>query len=255
MKNFKAYTLLEVLVVMSIMLILLGVGLMSYTVFAETTQYNQDVANFENDILLIQRAAMLLERDPDERWLYGLGIDLGPLYQGTTYEYGTYRYFKWCSEFDDFGDERTTGPYPNYDGENGDLLNELIPNYSWAAGSCDKGVVGASQTLMVLDQYGSGRLNLDPKKVSIPPVLDGREIRYIVFEAVTGRTFFYARGGRRLDDTDMAIVFNKRFGSSHTLIIRELTGRTESYSFSELDLEGLGRIDDGDIIFDAAQPI
>ncbi|HCC67893.1 TPA: hypothetical protein DEP90_01605, partial [Patescibacteria group bacterium] len=182
MKNLKGYTLMEVLVVMIIMIILLSVGMYSYMSFAETTKFNQDVANIQNDILVLQRAAMFFERDSDEYWLYGLGIDFSGVQDGN----GTYTFFKWCSEFPDFGDIKTRSEYPNYDPEYPlSLNNGNIPTFV-SSGSCK---AGNTNKLLSLSEYGNGKFNLE-EDVSI----SGGQ--YLLFEAVSGKAFIYDTNGQ-----------------------------------------------------------
>ncbi|KUK75818.1 MAG: Prepilin-type cleavage/methylation, N-terminal, partial [candidate division WS6 bacterium 34_10] len=72
MKKVKAYTLMEMLIVMSIMIIVLSLGVYSYIAYIETTKYNQDVANLQSDITAMQRASMLFKKDADDGWVYGV---------------------------------------------------------------------------------------------------------------------------------------------------------------------------------------
>jgi prepilin-type N-terminal cleavage/methylation domain-containing protein len=221
MKNLKAYTLLEVLVVMSIMVILMGLSLGAYASFTETTKFNQDIADLQNDILVIQRAAMLLDREPDEDWIYGIGIDFEDVYIGN----GTYEFFKWCSEFEEFGNVRTKSQYPSYDPEHEESTgNGTIPNPTLLAeGDCTT----ESNRLTKLSGYGSGNLNLKDD-VSIPEN-GSNHIRFLLFESVTGRAFLYWSDGTRVtkEAGDLTIVFSKNYGESKELIVENLTGRTK----------------------------
>lgn len=222
MKILKAYTLMEVLVVMSIMTILLGTGMYAYTSFSETTKYNQDIANIQNDIMVIQRASMLLDKDPDENWLYGVGIDFGGVING----YGTYTFFKWCSEFNDFGDVKTKSEYPNYDPDDISNENGDIPTGSYVSNACNN--VGTESILAPLDGYGAGNLNLD-EEVSI---IGDVKPRFLLFESVSGRAFVYDEEGNRIDD-NIQILFNKNSGDQNILVIKNLTGRTELSKIEE----------------------
>jgi type II secretory pathway pseudopilin PulG len=213
MKKFKAYTLLEMLVVMTIMIILLGVGFGAYTSFTETTKFNEDVSNLQSDILIIQRASMLLERDPNENWVYGLGIDLGSVNEGS------YDFFKWCSEFTHFGSPETRAQYPAYvEGESDGILP--VPTGSYPDQSeCPYGA--ADDSLLLLSGYSGGVMNL---KGSIE-ISDS--VRFILFESVSGRVFFYDGFGNRIDGSDLNITFRKNYGPDKTLEIKTLTGRTK----------------------------
>ncbi len=211
MEKIRAYTLMEMFIVMTIMVILLSVGIYSYASFAKTTQFNQDVADIQNDVLIMQRAAMLFEKDPDEYWLYGIGIDFEDLSSGD----GKYSFFKWCSEYPDFGGVRTKSEYPNYD-----------PAYSFSETNgniptgISEGTCNGAMKLVKLSGYGVGNLNLD-EDVSIA---NGR---FLLFEAVSGRAFIYDSSGVLVNDANIEITLDKRVGDIHVLVIKNLTGRIE----------------------------
>ena len=221
MKKLRAYTLLEVLVVMIIMIIIMALGISAYVSFGEMTKFNQDVANVQNDILVLQRAAMFFEKDPEEYWIYGIGID----FTGVAEDEGTYVFFKWCSEFEDFGDLKTTGKYPYFDPE--DLENDgKIPTTISEGSLCTE---DNADKLLSLSAYGQGDLKLK-EDVSITGG------QFILFEAVSGRAFVYDENGNLIrindstipvEDRDIRLVFNKNVGDNQTLVIRNLTGRTE----------------------------
>jgi len=213
MKRLRAYTLLEVLVVMSIMIILLGLAFSSYASFTEATKFNQDVANLQSDIVILQRAAMLLERDPDEYWIYGLGIDFSGVENGN----GEYTFFKWCSEFTDFGDEKTKGEYPYYIDSEDPFDGQIPLNISGT--TCD---IAKADELANLTKYGKGNLNLK-ERVSI-----NSDIQFLLFESVSGRAFLYTNEGMRVDPTvNLEINFEKNFGQEKTLTVQNRTGRTK----------------------------
>jgi len=112
-KKYSAYTLMELLVVMSIFMIFGTMSLGSFTGLQNTVKINEYMLNMEQNIRLVQRSAMLLERSVHERWIYGLGVDFTQTaVDGTV---GQYEVFKWCSPFNDYGDVRTTSDFPDYD--------------------------------------------------------------------------------------------------------------------------------------------
>jgi type II secretory pathway pseudopilin PulG len=221
MKKLKAYTLMEMLVVMTIMIILLSVGFTAYASFTETTKYNQDVADLEQDIIIIQRAAMLLERDSDEDWIYGLGIDFSGLRGDASARTGEYTFFKWCSEVSEFGAPRTRARYPRYI-EGDSSINGIMPTVvSGTSTKCDAGL----NELVPLTGYGTGDLSLQ-EDVSI-----SSDIRFLLFESVSGRAFLYDTGGNLLNpNVDLEIHFSKNFGDAKVLQIENLTGRTKVYT-------------------------
>ena len=207
MRKFSAYSLLEVLLVMSIIILILGVGIASYMSLAEATRFNEDVANLEHDILLTQRASMLLKRAPNERWLYGIGIDLSKISEGK------YTFFKWCSPYNDFGNDDTRAPVPT---KNGTVAN--LPLSSVAI-SCPKNPSVERDELLYIEEYGVGKLNLRNK-------ISTGSVSYILFESVSGKAFMYnAQGG--LINQDLNIVFNRSRGRRHTLNVKQFSGRTK----------------------------
>jgi type II secretory pathway pseudopilin PulG len=233
MKKIKAYTLMEMLVVMSIMIIILAIGLSSYAAYIETTKYNQDVSNLQQDILNAQRASMLLKREEDDGWLYGVGIDFGGMMY--TNRNGTYKVFKWCSGYPTYGHPKTTGKYPNFNESTGGSNGMPNPNFiNYGVSSCsdvDPDVL-PNGALVQFSSYGLGRLNL----------ADDVEVtggRFLLFESVTGRAFIFDDAGS-LVNADLAITFDKRRGTTNILEVENLTGRTKLSSTGDFTYDGGG---------------
>lgn len=218
MKKIKAYTLMEMLVVMSIMIILLAVGFNAYASFTETTKYNQDVNNLQQDILIIQRAAMLLERDASENWPYGIGIDFNGIRSGT----GEYKFFKWCSVYSDFGSPPTRGQYPHFVQDSADFEGNMSnPILSEDTSSCVGLGGGATDDILIpLTGYSSKNLSLG-EDVSITS-----DIRFLLFESVSGRAFVYDVSGNRIEE-NLEILFEKNFGPNKILQVDYLIGRSK----------------------------
>lgn len=212
---------MEMLIVMSIMIILLALGFNSYASFTETTKFNQDVANLQNDILVLQRASMLLERKPTEYWIYGVGIDFG----GVMSRNGEYTFFKWCSQFEDFGDPLTKGEFP---ADDPDIQSDgalPIPSANSTARKCD---IGTINTSVPLGGYMNHKLALkDDVRIK-------SDIRFLLFESVSGRAFLYKSDGTRVD-ADLEIVFMKNYGQHKTLTVNNLTGRTKITEYIKED--------------------
>jgi hypothetical protein len=156
---------------------------------------------------------MLMERNDEEDWIYGLGIDLGGIENSS----GTYKFFKWCSPYSDFSNTMAKEEYPN--GEEGMTLTDRSTTDEYRC--INTGVAEQDNKLVNLLGYGYGALNL---KEDI--YIEGSNIRYIVFESVSGRTFMYDSGGLRVD-SDLEIRFDKNFGTSKILTVKNLTGRTK----------------------------
>lgn len=198
-KKYPAYTLLELLVVMSILGIL---GTMSFSAFGSlqnTVKMNEYVLTIEQDVRSVQRAAMLLQRTPGERWLYGLGIDFGDMKDS-----GDYTVFKWCSPFDDYGNILTKSNLPAYNPSkilglgtgHGTDKNGEMPMDRILRGSCGTDV---SSSLSILSGYD--KTTRTPISTINRTAIDTKVPRYVIFESVSGRTFFYDELGGLLNYT------------------------------------------------------
>lgn len=187
MERYRGFTLVEMLLVMAIFIIVMAIGISSFSGVRDSSLTNELTLTIAQDIRDVQRSAMLLDRDRNERWLYGIGIDLSQI--GTT---GTYSTFKWCSRDDNYGDSlETKGEVPNYNpsyllnnGTNGKLLTGSGDNLD----SCPKGT--NVQGLLSLGKKVQSQ-NYDSTYLCFPEP----QVRYIVFEAVSGRAFFYDVNG------------------------------------------------------------
>lgn len=237
--KYQAYTLLELLVVMGIIAILAGMSFASFGGLQNTVKMNEYSLTLEQDIRSVQRAAMLLQRDPNEKWLYGLGMDLTNM---ATTE-GQYKVFKWCSPYDNYGDIKTTSLFPNYDPSNslkiGDTVsgekNAYLPvpqNSSYALTSCDSTLTVSH--LRTLLGYESTSL---PPESNITVKVGDSTAGYVVFEAVSGKTFFYGVNGELLNyqpdgklidspnALEIIITPVGKTAKAHKLIISNLSGK------------------------------
>lgn len=195
--KYSAYTLMELLIVLTIFSIL---GAMSFSAFGNlqnTVKMNEYALTLEQDVRSVQRAAMLLQRDSGEKWLYGLGIDFGAMGDS-----GEYTVFKWCSPFSDYGDILTKSSLPAYTpsktlGSVG-AMNELngYLTVTSIGGSCGS---DASSSLSILPGYDKSTKT--PKSTIEITLVDGRTPRFVVFESVSGRAFFYDTQGVLLNYT------------------------------------------------------
>lgn len=193
-KRYSAFTLIEMLVVMIILIVIGSLSYAAYQDMQTTIRLNEYASVLEENIRRVQREAMLLKREPGEGWIYGLGIDFS-----NAEKEGEYKVFKWCAEGMDYGGPETTSDIPGYDfskpygDTNGVLPSRLSPN-----SSC-KGVPRRIE----LKGYDIG---LKPPKATIglssnKAVMDltpGYEpyIHYILFESVTGRAFYYSNSSQ-----------------------------------------------------------
>lgn len=246
-KKYSAFTLLELLIVMSIITTLLTMSLSSFGGLRNTIRMNEYLLNLEQDIRGVQRAAMLLEKDPKENWIYGLGIDFTKIGDGE----GEYKMFKWCSRFSDYGDITTRSTLPNFippehpsfvplnlDG-NGSLPISSAVEGDFPSGLCETELEGNPNTLYSLSGYAKPMS--PPASVVTFPEGDAR---YVLFESVSGRTFFYDKDGKLLNyDSDgnprsavdivhLTIQFKPLTGTGkpRRITIANLSGKIEIYT-------------------------
>jgi len=197
-RKYKAFTLLEMVVVLGIIILLGTISIFSLSAFRNTSMLRESTANFTLDLQDTQRAAMYLRRDIGERWLYGIGIDLGSFNQAGGNDYTI---FRWCSQFDDFdpnGSIEMNSEFPNYDPEESlSSSNGNMPNIS--------GTITKNDTCYLCEgSYCQSELRIDSKdqltyidqqiQITISQI-NGQTPRYILFEAVSGRAFFYNEYG------------------------------------------------------------
>lgn len=234
-KNSKCrgFTLVEMLIVMSIIIILMALSFVAYQRLQTTVRLNEYTNNFEQNIRKVQRDAMLLEKKPNSRWVYGLGIELKNINKPGTF--GEYKTFKWCSPFADYGDDvRTRSIVPNYDSSsdisstNGNINTEGIQKVDCTIGT-------QTSVLSEYSLYGDSRVGTSidtwPPKSTItlsafPYYADQNKINaanvgYILFEAVTGRAFFYTADGK-LVNTDLK---GNPLSNAQNLVIRIVPDR------------------------------
>lgn len=228
--KYTAFTLIEMLVVMGIMMTLMGMTFTSFYGLQDTVKMNEYMLNMEQDIRSVQRASMLLERNTEENWLYGLGIDFSKLDQD-----GKYTTFKWCTPFKDYGDASTRGKVPGYREGDGTLNGAKLPVGDIKTGLC----TGPDDTLKILPGYTT--------ELTVPKsmVQFNSSVRYVVFESVTGRAFFYNGDGEllnysmvdgqvviegdptKLEELDFTIT-SLGAAAPRRLVIHHLSGRIEA---------------------------
>lgn len=243
-KKYIAYTLVEMLIVMSVVIIMMSMSFASFNGLQNTIKMNEYILTLEQNVRNVQRAAMLLERKSGENWIFGLGIDLSKVNEDTGK--GTYRVFKWCSPFSDYGDITTKSFLPSFNpsagysigtalsfGQNGYL--PLPPSTPFTKSICTNDGSGRS-SIAGLAGYETS-LTPPKGKILLPKTEGGREFRYIVFESVSGRTFFYDQDGKIInyDGKGISVQSPKNF----TLTIEPIRGGLKK----EITVENLsGRI-------------
>jgi type II secretory pathway pseudopilin PulG len=235
---------MELLVVMAIFAVL---GAMSFSAFGglqNTVKMNEYALTVEQDVRSVQRAAMLLQRNSNEKWLYGVGIDFGAI---NTNHDGEYTVFKWCSPFYDYGDILTRSNLPAYNPARqlgyvlGTERNGYISNITNPiASSCS---AGASSSLSV--QGGYDKSTKTPVSEITITQINGVTPRFVIFESVSGRAFFYDTSGALLNYTSegvlqdnpapfvITIVPESTSVGTRVIKIDNLSGKVSSYTLNE----------------------
>lgn len=195
--------------------------------------------SLEQDIRAVQRSAMLLERNTDEKWVYGLGIDFSQVNEDS----GVYKMFKWCSPFEDYGDVTTKSGLPAYDpSEN---VGVLLTSGSMA-GESNATLPSGGGILLQSTCNGAGSelrtLSGYDRSVRLPAsdIVLG-DVQYILFESVSGRAFFYDLDGNILNyhnegvivGPDSLVHFTMQItphkgASGRTITVKHLSGKIDT---------------------------
>lgn len=229
---------------LGIFAVLSGMTFSSFSGLQNTVKMNEYVLTLEQDIRYVQRAAMLLERSSDEKWVYGLGIDFGSMSDD-----GKYTIFKWCSPFSDYGNIATRSELPAYD-PNQDLGTVLVGNggdlngYMNISGGITNSSIcnlsAFSSTLRTLSGYSQS--SSTPKSnISISPIDNNNNPRYVIFESVSGRAFFYDSSGvllnfdasgNLIDEPDSFVITIEPLSNVNTRVISigNLSGKISTQS-------------------------
>lgn len=204
-KKYPSFTLLEMLVVMIVLIILTALTFSSFSGLRDTISLNEDILNLEQDLRYAQRSAMFLDRDVDERWIYGIGIDFSKMNSDKEYNF-----FKWCSPYEEYGNVRTTSPIPDYDpSQPWGMTNAHMPVASkYATSECDYYSVSSNLIEMLGDGGGHITKNMDIDTGVLIDTVVSVNPEYILFEAVSGRTFLYDGNGNVLNYSDGDLVSN-----------------------------------------------
>lgn len=197
MKKYSAFTLLELIIVMVVMFILSTISVLTYRSLVDSFSINEVSLTIAQDIRGTQRVATMLGREADERWLHGIGIDFTDLEDERSYNI-----FKWCSGFlyYDASEETLTNEVPNLSGSSVEdariSLNEVD--------SCPRDENGDAMRIIETKRFGEYN-NLDFSLET--------DVRYVLFESVSGKAFFYDVDGKLLNyNSDGGIIYLNDIG-------------------------------------------
>lgn len=231
---FKGFTLVEVLIVMSIFIILTVVGFNGFLSIRETFIAKENVELIIQDIESTRLKAMNMEVGRDPSWIYGFGIDFENVLSTSSEE--DYIFFKWCSPVSNYGDafvvgsntyEPTKNVLPNLIvGGGSPAFNEFFATFPYCDNpssteyqngripicyfddACIEGRTGLVNTNEI-----STLLDRDVDQIE---VLTNRNLgqthqpRFLFFESLTGRAIIYNLHGlpQSYDDTTGQVAFN-----------------------------------------------
>jgi prepilin-type N-terminal cleavage/methylation domain-containing protein len=170
------FTLVEMLLVMAIIVILGAMGVGGFIGFRETMSARENVEKIKQDIQRARSMSINVERDRNDPWLYGIGISFKDLNEGN------YSFFKWCSEFNSYGNIKTRSAIPDWNSVNDiGVSNGTLPLQVRIGTTC-----GSGSSLAEISGDSSVKvIDLDEKSTVIS------DAKFVLFEAVTGRAFLY----------------------------------------------------------------
>ncbi len=171
----------------------MGVG--GYIGTRETLVARENIEVLKQDIRSARLKAMLLKKGIDSNWLYGIGIDFSEINNGK------YKVMKWCSPFEDFGNAITRSKVLGWDSGKkiGDGTPPLLNGYLPVTPYTDSCINGQSSLSLMT---GDNKVELIKVKNDISIIGDAR---YLVFEALTGRAFFYDSLGVPINYSGMGV--------------------------------------------------
>ena len=248
-KKLQGFTLMEMLIVLSIVIILSAIGVSGFNSINETFTANENVELVMQDIQSAKLKAMNMDKNEEATWIYGFGIDFRNA-DSSNGNNGNYKMYKWCSPVENFGDTL------ELDGKSHDLTRAKLPNlYSSGYGvnekisdvklcgvpgvyengsipaSCgDSGYMSSCTTdstnlisilgedLSLLSRFDGQVTLLDLKGSSNPP-------SFVLFESLTGKAIIYGRDGQVLN-YDEDGTFNADDFVPLDIILRRKSGDT-----------------------------
>ena len=255
-KRLPGFTLIEMLVVMSILIILGTIGMSTLTGFRETISARENIQTLKQDVQVARNKAMFIDKGGETKWIYGIGIDFSKIDTENSY-----RFFRWCSTFDRFGDPMTESTPPGFDstediGEDLKLLQVLIAGPEGGVLADLNGILpyvytnpcyGSFPSLTRV-QDGIDNVISDVEASQVYLLADDASTpTYVLFEAITGRAFLYDSDGYPMNyESDgtynggehvLDIVITRRYSSKFALIsIYPRTGAVITHVYSDDDL-------------------
>ncbi|MBN1373830.1 prepilin-type N-terminal cleavage/methylation domain-containing protein [Candidatus Dojkabacteria bacterium] len=192
----RALTLLEVLIVMSIALIVIAGGSVGFLAIRRVQLVDQAALNFKDNLENAKHSALVTKRGAGENWVYGIGVDLSMISTKNTYSL-----FKMCSN---------SGGYTP-------LSSTLFNLFDWrdlGGTSC----TGVNEGIV----YLPGKKDLSAGS-GLKGIALNTDVKYIIFESVTGRVYFVSKTGAIFDSKIDSLLVTFGAGKS-TRIIKITSG-------------------------------
>ncbi len=197
-KKLLGFTLIEMLIVMTIFIILFGITISAFSGLRNTILMNETVESIKRNFRWTQRSALLLKRSEGEGWVYGIGIDLTEYYQATidADQLRSYKIFKWCAPCTEYNG--CPGASSEIPGDAGAILEDTkLPADTDNTGMCTGYIPSTGKITYIggspMDDVRTTGLGLVDNFDIPKPLRIGTtgSIRYVLFESVTGRVFYY----------------------------------------------------------------
>ena len=240
-KTIPAFSLIEMLIVMTVIILLLSMSIIGIRSTRSTIDMTETYASVVSDIRNARTSALLLQRDSEDRWIYGIGIDFGDIANNRL------NTFKWCAPFFEYGQGYSDSALPNFDpdqaGGTPGLGDLKIPTAYTADGCRRTGCDPDNPTLAcnTITKLGGvfGEDEFKNTNVSVN-LTGGGNVRFALFEALSGRVFFYDQSGHLINfdstgaivplnqEKDLELTFIKSTGSGNKkLILHHISGWLE----------------------------
>ncbi|MBP7820465.1 MAG: type II secretion system protein [Candidatus Methanofastidiosum sp.] len=271
-KKLQGFTLMEMLIVLSIVIILSAVGISGFNSINETFTANENAELVKQDIESARLKAMNMGKESEETWVYGFGIDFRNADSGNR-QNGNYRMYKWCSPVKNFGDthilegtsyDLTRAKLPNlYSGvgigenvANVKLCgtSEIYKNGSIPASCGSSGYLEGclenttnlsavfGEDLSLLNRFDGQVVLLNLKEDNNPP-------SFVLFESLTGKAIIYGRDGQVLnydedgtfnadDFVPLDIILRRKSGDTFDMIsVYPLSGEIIHHVYGPKDIK------------------
>ncbi len=240
-KTISAFSLIEMMIVMAIVMLLLSMSIVGIRSTRSTIDMTETYASVVGDIRNTRTSALLLQRNSEDRWIYGIGIDFGDIGNNKL------NTFKWCSPFFEYGQGYTDSALPNFDpdqtgGTPG--LGDLKMPTTYTVDGChrtgcdpDNPTLACNTITKLEGVFGEDEFQNTNVSVNLT---GGGNVRFVLFEALSGRAFFYDQSGHLVNfdstgaivpqnqEKDLELTFTKLTGGgSKKLVLHHISGWLE----------------------------